>query len=183
MKQTHIGVTVTCLTLLSLLALGCDPAPKEAPETTTVTTETTTTEPAVAGPPAPPGPPGANYDKSPFKASGKPVKIATGLQYEDMTIGKGPEATQGSRATVHYTGTLTDGTQFDSSRDRNEPFSFTIGAGEVIKGWDDGVAGMKVGGRRKLTIPYDSAYGEAGRPPKIPPKATLLFDVELMGVE
>jgi peptidylprolyl isomerase len=111
------------------------------------------------------------------------VKTASGLKYEEMKIGTGKEARPGSRASVHYTGTLENGTKFDSSRDRNEAFTFTIGAGEVIKGWDEGVAGMKVGGRRKLIIPYQLAYGEEGRPPTIPAKSELTFDVELMDVE
>lgn len=101
----------------------------------------------------------------------------------DSKVGTGAEAVKGKRIKVHYTGTLTDGSKFDSSVDRGEPFTFTLGAGEVIKGWDEGFAGMKVGGKRKLTIPYQMAYGEAGRPPKIPPKATLIFDVELLGVD
>ncbi len=102
---------------------------------------------------------------------------------QDLKLGTGAEAVKGKKVKVHYTGTLTDGSKFDSSVDRGEPFSFTLGAGEVIKGWDEGFAGMKVGGKRKLTIPYTMAYGESGRPPKIPPKATLLFDVELLGVD
>ncbi len=101
----------------------------------------------------------------------------------DLKLGDGAEAVKGKRAKVHYTGTLIDGSKFDSSVDRGEPFTFMLGAGQVIKGWDEGVVGMKVGGKRKLTIPYQMAYGEAGRPPKIPPKATLLFDIELLGVE
>jgi FKBP-type peptidyl-prolyl cis-trans isomerase len=105
------------------------------------------------------------------------------LQKLDIKLGTGPEAVKGKRVKVHYTGTLTDGSKFDSSVDRGEPFTFTLGAGEVIKGWDEGFAGMKVGGKRKLTIPYQMAYGEMGRPPKIPAKATLIFDVELLGVE
>lgn len=105
------------------------------------------------------------------------------LVKQDLKVGTGAEAVKGKRIKVHYTGTLTDGSKFDSSVDRGEPFTFTLGAGEVIKGWDEGFAGMKVGGKRKLTIPYQMAYGEAGRPPKIPPKATLIFDVELLGVD
>jgi FKBP-type peptidyl-prolyl cis-trans isomerase len=101
----------------------------------------------------------------------------------DIKLGTGAEAVKGKKVKVHYTGTLTDGSKFDSSVDRGEPFTFMLGAGEVIKGWDEGFAGMKVGGKRKLTIPYQMAYGEMGRPPKIPPKATLIFDVELLGVE
>jgi FKBP-type peptidyl-prolyl cis-trans isomerase len=98
-------------------------------------------------------------------------------------VGKGREAKTGDTVSVHYTGTLLDGTKFDSSRDRNQPFEFKLGAGRVIKGWDQGVVGMKVGGKRTLTIPSDLAYGDRGSPPKIPPKATLKFDIELLDVK
>ena len=109
--------------------------------------------------------------------------VPAGLVKEDIKVGKGPEAKSGDRVAVHYTGTLLDGTKFDSSRDRGEPFEFALGAGQVIKGWDLGVAGMKKGGKRKLTIPGDLAYGKTGSPPKIPPDATLVFDVELMEIK
>jgi FKBP-type peptidyl-prolyl cis-trans isomerase len=105
------------------------------------------------------------------------------LKIEDINIGKGIEAVAGKTVTVNYVGTLTDGTKFDSSYDRSQPFSFSLGQGEVIKGWDMGVEGMRVGGRRKLTIPSDLAYGEQGAGAIIPPGATLIFEVELLSVE
>ena len=111
------------------------------------------------------------------------TKTSSGLQFQDVTVGTGAEAQGGQTAVVHYTGWLTDGTKFDSSRDRGQPFSFPIGAGQVIAGWDEGVAGMKVGGRRKLVIPANLGYGEMGAPPVIPPGATLVFDVELLDVK
>lgn len=105
------------------------------------------------------------------------------LKIEELTAGTGAEATKGKMVHVHYVGTLENGKTFDSSRDRGEPFSFKLGAGMVIQGWDQGVAGMKVGGRRTLRIPPDLGYGAAGSPPKIPGGAGLAFDVELLGVE
>ncbi|MAG59619.1 peptidylprolyl isomerase [Candidatus Woesebacteria bacterium] len=105
------------------------------------------------------------------------------LKVEDLVLGEGTEATSGAKVSVNYLGTLTDGTKFDSSYDRGIPFSFTLGAGEVIKGWDMGVSGMKIGGKRKLTIPSDLAYGDQEAGNLIPPGATLVFEVELLGVE
>lgn len=105
----------------------------------------------------------------------------SGLMYEDITVGDGATPTTGQQCSVHYTGTLLDGTKFDSSRDRGAPFSFAIGRGQVIKGWDEGVSTMKVGGRRKLTIPPELGYGARGAGGVIPPNATLVFDVELLG--
>jgi FKBP-type peptidyl-prolyl cis-trans isomerase len=104
------------------------------------------------------------------------------LVIEDLKVGDGAEARAGQSVTVHYVGTLTDGKKFDSSRDRGQGFSFKLGAGQVIKGWDQGVAGMKVGGLRKLTIPPDLAYGDRGFPGAIPPRSTLVFEVELLRV-
>jgi FKBP-type peptidyl-prolyl cis-trans isomerase len=107
---------------------------------------------------------------------------AGSLVVRDEVIGTGTEAKSGDTVTVHYTGWLTDGTKFDSSVDRNEPFTFNLGAGEVIAGWDAGVAGMKEGGKRKLTIPPELAYGARGAGSAIPPNATLVFEVELLQV-
>lgn len=108
--------------------------------------------------------------------------LADGLQIGDIIVGTGDEAVAGRAVTVHYTGTLTDGTKFDSSLDRGEPFSFQLGAGMVIKGWDEGVVGMKVGGKRKLIIPAELAYGSRAIG-TIPPNSTLVFEVELLGVK
>jgi peptidylprolyl isomerase len=107
---------------------------------------------------------------------------ASGLEYEDTTEGTGVSPQKGQTAVVHYTGWLTNGKQFDSSRDRGQPFSFKVGQGQVIAGWDEGVATMKVGGRRKLTIPPNLGYGPRGAGGVIPPNATLVFDVELLEV-
>jgi FKBP-type peptidyl-prolyl cis-trans isomerase len=108
------------------------------------------------------------------------VTTESGLTYLDMTVGTGRLAELGDTASVHYTGWLADGKKFDSSVDRKEPFSFRLGAGQVIKGWDEGVMGMKIGGKRKLTIPPQLGYGERGAGGVIPPNATLTFDVELL---
>jgi len=110
------------------------------------------------------------------------VTTPSGLVYEELTVGAGAEAVSGKKVTVHYTGWLSNGTKFDSSKDRNDPFEFNLGQGQVIKGWDEGVAGMKVGGKRKLTIPPALGYGARGAGGVIPPKATLVFEVELLGV-
>ena len=108
---------------------------------------------------------------------------ASGLQYEDTVVGEGTEAKAGDTVSVHYTGWLDDGTKFDSSKDRHQAFEFPLGAGRVIKGWDEGVAGMKVGGTRKLTIPPELGYGERGVGNVIPPYSTLIFEVELLGIK
>lgn len=110
------------------------------------------------------------------------ITTSSGLTYRDEVVGTGEVAVAGKTATVHYTGWLENGKQFDSSVDRGQPFSFRLGAGQVIKGWDEGVQGMKVGGKRKLTIPANLGYGARGAGGIIPPHATLIFDVELLGV-
>jgi len=111
------------------------------------------------------------------------ITTASGLKYVDRKIGDGASPSAGKKVTVHYTGTLTDGTKFDSSVDRGQPFKFVIGVGQVIKGWDEGIMTMKVGGKRKLIIPPDLGYGARGAGSVIPPDATLIFEVEMLGVE
>ena len=115
-------------------------------------------------------------------AAAKTVTTASGLKYVDVKVGKGASPVKGKQVKVHYTGTLENGKKFDSSVDRNEPFTFVIGVGQVIPGWDEGVMSMKVGGKRKLIIPSKLGYGARGAGGDIPPNATLLFDVELLDV-
>jgi FKBP-type peptidyl-prolyl cis-trans isomerase len=129
------------------------------------------------------GPAGAEDKKGDTPmTSAQEITTPSGLKYVDLQVGAGDTAKPGDLVTVHYTGWLVDGAKFDSSVDRRQPFSFPLGAGRVIKGWDEGVAGMKVGGKRKLTIPPDLGYGARGAGGVIPPNATLLFDVELLEV-
>jgi FKBP-type peptidyl-prolyl cis-trans isomerase len=133
----------------------------------TTTTSTTTTTQGTA---------------TPETAGPKEIAMSNGLKYVDLKVGDGTIAESGSSVTVHYTGWLTDGTKFDSSVDSGKPFTFRIDAGQVIAGWDQGVKGMRVGGKRKLTIPPDLGYGARGAGGVIPPNATLVFDVELLEV-
>ena len=120
-------------------------------------------------------------------APGKMTELMSGLKYTDTNVGTGTEATKGHKVSVHYTGWLYNngakGAKFDSSLDRGQPFGFTLGAGQVIRGWDEGVAGMKIGGKRTLIIPPELGYGARGAGGVIPPNATLMFDVELLGVQ
>lgn len=117
------------------------------------------------------------------KADIEVVETGSGLQYQDWVVGDGDEAKAGQTVVVHYTGWLVDETKFDSSKDRNQPFDFPLGAGRVIKGWDEGVSGMKIGGKRLLIIPSDLGYGDRGAGGAIPGGATLLFEVELLDLK
>ncbi len=133
-------------------------------------------------------PPGTITSAAPSSgeaAGGRVHKLASGLQYEDLTVGSGKMAEPGMNVSVHYTGWLADSarTKFDSSHDRSQPFQFQLGGGQVIQGWDEGVKGMRIGGKRKLTIPPDLGYGARGASGIIPPNATLVFDVELLDVK
>jgi FKBP-type peptidyl-prolyl cis-trans isomerase len=137
--------------------------------------------PSVAQPAAQPSQPRDARDST-AAASNNDAGKTVGLTVNDELVGAGPSAKTGDRVTVHYTGWLVDGTKFDSSKDHNQPFSFALGAGDVIPGWDLGVAGMKVGGKRKLTVPPDLGYGAQGAGGVIPPNATLKFEVELLKI-
>jgi len=123
-------------------------------------------------------------NSSPTKVTGEPTKTPDGLEYWDIKVGTGPTAKEGQSASVHYTGWLTSGKKFDSSVDRGSPFTVSpLGSAPVIKGWNEGIIGMKVGGKRQLRIPPELAYGQRGYPGVIPPNATLIFDVELLGLK
>lgn len=145
--------------LVPLLVLGCSRTPVE--------------------PEPPPKPMNVDTRRAPAPSAAPAV---TALEKEDLSPGAGPAAKTGDTVRVHYTGRLLDGTKFDSSLDRGEPFEFTLGRGMVIRGWDEGVPGMKKGGKRKLRIPSELAYGKTGSPPKIPPDAALEFEVELVEI-
>src|SRR5262245_8555045 len=163
---------IVCALTPALLALalltGCVTSDNPPPEASTPPETTAAVDP----PPPPSGRTAAAAQAAP----------RDGVVRQDTKVGTGPEARSGQRVRVHYTGKLTNGTTFDSSVGK-QPFTFTLGAGEVIRGWDVGVAGMKVGGRRKLTISSEMGYGARGAPPQIPPNATLVFEVDLLGVE
>jgi len=162
--------------VLAMAAYGCKAGESGSSSTNSVTSTTSTSAKVT---PAEPAKAAADSIGAP---AGKEVTMAGGLKYTDLKVGDGDIAEPGLMATVHYTGWLTDGTKFDSSVDRNQPFQFRIGAHNVISGWDNGVVGMRVGGKRHLVIPPDMGYGANGYPPVIPANATLVFDVELLGL-
>ncbi len=169
MKKKLLLLLVAALTMLAAASMtGCGQKAEE-PAAEAPAEQTVPAEDAADAPEDP-------------AASAPAADAVTELVIEDLEEGDGAEAKAGDNVTVHYTGWLTDGTKFDSSLDRGEPFTFDLGQGYVIKGWDEGVAGMKVGGKRKLTIPSDMGYGDAGAPPSIPGGATLVFEVELLSV-
>jgi len=159
-KVVFLGILAIALTSMVAAQSGTQSS------TTHKSTTTAAKKPVAAGP---------------TKVTGDGTKTASGLQYWDIKVGTGPEAQSGQTAKMHYTGWLTSGKKFDSSIG-SQPYEFKIGAGEVIKGWDEGVLGMKVGGKRQLRIPPNLAYGDKGYPGVIPPGATLIFDVQLVSV-
>ncbi len=162
MRPLSLTVSLAAAVAICVAATGCTKK-DTATESSSTASNTTQTQPAAGG-------------------GGQMAQNVTELKIEDLKVGNGAEAKSGQPVTVHYTGWLTNGQKFDSSLDRGQPFKFMLGAGQVIPGWDKGVAGMKVGGKRKLTIPPNMGYGERGAGGVIPPNATLVFEVELLGV-
>jgi FKBP-type peptidyl-prolyl cis-trans isomerase len=168
------------MVLVAWLAVGCNQSEKSTTESSSMSSSSSTTPSVSATDTAAATTPAATEMPS---GGGPETSLPGGLKYVDLKVGDGDIATDGQMASVHYTGWLTNGTKFDSSVDRGTPFSFRLGSGGVIKGWDEGVKGMRVGGKRKLTIPPDMGYGASGYPPTIPPNSTLVFEVELLGLQ
>ncbi len=171
------GVMVACVLLIVVSQFSLNRSPATA--ASLPTTEPIERLSEVSAQPLMASVPTPTTTAKKVEASPNYVTTPTGLKYLDMVEGSGAEPTAGQTVTVHYTGTLEDGSKFDSSRDRGTPFQFKLGAGQVIKGWDEGIASMKVGGRRQLVIPPALGYGSRGIGP-IPPNSTLIFDVELL---
>jgi FKBP-type peptidyl-prolyl cis-trans isomerase len=187
-------VMLPALVLIVIAGLACQPAEKKAPapaegekaaQDAAASHSETASDPAPAAGTTPEG-----QEKAPASSPSTSLtpganvtSTASGLKYEDLVVGTGATPKAGQTCSVHYTGWLTNGSKFDSSRDRGTPFTFPIGQGSVIKGWDEGVMGMKVGGKRKLWVPPALAYGADGYPPVIPPNSELVFEVELLGVQ
>ena len=166
MKRVSLGLALLLGIGLTVSLAACGDGDEAGPaETPAATPEVT---PVEGGPP---------------EVSGEPTTTTSGLQFIDIEVGTGDAPQSGQTVGVHYSGWLTDGTKFDSSLDRGQPFSFVIGIGRVIRGWDEGVASMKVGGERRLIVPPELAYGETGYPPVIPANAELIFDVELLAIK
>jgi peptidylprolyl isomerase len=175
---------VILVTMMSIFLSSCSSTPK--PEESQPASQPSAAPAAQA--PEPAAAPVAQASKpepaaKPAQSALQTMTTSSGLKYQDLVVGNGPLPKAGRRVRVHYTGWLTNGKKFDSSLDRNEPFEFTLGRGEVIPGWDEGVATMHVGGKRKLTIPPGLAYGSTGAGGVIPPNATLVFEVELLAAQ
>jgi peptidylprolyl isomerase len=177
-----LGVMVACASLVLFAQFTNSNPPTAIADTQTPQIAMNTNKPAATKPTT-------TTKKKPMSepatspSGSEPVTTASGLKYQEVKVGTGATPATGQTVEVHYTGTLENGTKFDSSRDRGQTFKFQIGVGEVIKGWDEGLSTMKVGGRRNLIIPPDLGYGARGAGGVIPPNATLLFDVELIGAK
>lgn len=181
----------TAIGLVGLALGGCEQKPAgapsgQAPPPANTNTAPPATPPGEAAPAAGEAPSPAASEETPVPKPPAevplpaPMTTASGLVIEELVVGTGRVCEPGATVTVHYKGTLTNGTKFDSSYDRDTPATFPLA--NLIKGWQEGIPGMKVGGKRKLTVPYQLAYGEEGRPPTIPPRSTLVFEIELLGI-